>query len=837
MSKMLGAGGEVSPAIRDDVRTGLDPETLCRAVCDHLYFFQGRHSKTATRNDHYLAVAYAVRDRLFQRGVQSLDLLLQHPEARVVAYLSAEFLMGPQLAANLVNLRIYDPMREALARMDIRLDDLIDHEQEPGLGNGGLGRLAACYLDSLATLEVPALGYGIRYEFGIFNQQIRDGWQVELTDKWLHFGNPWEIARPERSVEVQFGGHTEMYGDERGRLRVRWHPAEVVRGVPHDTPILGYRSDTCNLLRLWRAQAVESFDFASFNLGDYSRAVEDKVTSETISKVLYPNDESRQGKALRLKQQYFFVSCAMQDMLRTHLRFGGVPETFHLRWAAQLNDTHPAVAVPELMRLLLDEHGLDWDTAWDVTQKTIAYTNHTLLPEALETWSVELFGSLLPRHLEIIFEINRRLLDRVRNSYPGDDDRVSRMSLIDERGSRYVRMANLACAGSHAINGVAALHTDLLKRHLLPDWVDMFPERFCNVTNGVTPRRFMVLSNPGLTELISEKIGHDWPVHLEALRSLEAWADDPEFQVRWRDVKLANKRHLSAIINDRTGITVDPESLFDIQVKRIHEYKRQHLNVLHILTLYRRLKANPNADIAPRTFIFGGKAAPGYYAAKLIIKLVNSVAELVNADPDVRDRLKVVFFPNFNVTAGQWIYPAEDLSEQISTAGMEASGTGNMKFSLNGALTIGTLDGANIEIREEVGADNFFLFGLSAQQVMELRAKGYDPRTIYRQNAELRGVMDLIGSGALSHSDPNLFRHLVDGLLSHDWFMLLADYQSYVDCQTQVSELWHAPKSWARKSIINVARMGKFSSDRSIREYCDRVWQVNPLSSQHSTAS
>jgi starch phosphorylase len=812
-----------------DLRAGLDSETLCRAVCDYLYFFQGRHPATASRNDYYLATAYAVRDRLFQRGVRSLDLLFQHPEARVVAYLSAEFLMGPQLAANLINLGIYDDMQKALASIDVRLDDLVEHEEEPGLGNGGLGRLAACYLDSLATLELPALGYGIRYEFGIFDQAIRDGWQVELTDKWLHLGYPWEIARPERAVEVQFGGYTEHYIDERGRLRVRWHPAEVVRGVPHDTPILGYRVDTCNLLRLWRAQAVETFDFAAFNVGNYHEAVEQKVTSETISKVLYPNDVSPQGKLLRLKQQYFLVSCAMQDMLRSHLRYGGTPETFHLRWAAQLNDTHPAVAVAELMRLLLDDHGLDWDTAWEVTQKTMAYTNHTLLPEALEAWSVGLFGSLLPRHLEIIFEINRRLLDDVRRRYPGDTDRVARMSLIDEHGGRYVRMANLACVGSHAINGVADLHTELLKRQVLPDWVEMYPERFVNVTNGVTPRRFLVLSNPDLSRLITEKIGDAWPTDLDALRGLEAFVQDPQFRQRWRDVKRNNKLRLSNIIKDRTGIVVDPNSMFDIQVKRIHEYKRQHLNVLHILTLYRRLKADPGLDIVPRTFIFGGKAAPGYYAAKLVIKLVNSVAEVVNADPDVGDRLKVVFFPDFNVTSGQWIYPAADLSEQISTAGKEASGTGNMKFSLNGALTIGTLDGANIEIRQEVGAENFFLFGLTADEVSALRTRGYNPHAIYEQNTELRDVLDLIGSGALSRGDPALFRPLLNNLLWNDPFMLLADYQSYVDCQDQVSALWRRPDSWTSKSILNVARMGKFSSDRSIRDYCDRVWQVKPI--------
>jgi glycogen phosphorylase len=831
MNRMIEAatGPVVSTVVSQNIRSDLDPETLRRAVCDYLFFFQGRHPAIASRNDYYLATAYAVRDRLLHRGLKSLDVLLQHPEIRTVAYLSAEFLIGPQLAANLVNLGIYDEMQKALAGIDVSLDDLIEQEQEPGLGNGGLGRLAACYLDSLATLEVPAIGYGIRYEFGIFDQVIRDGWQVERTDNWLHLGYPWEVARPERSVEVKFGGHTEKYTDEHEHMRVHWQPDEVVRGVPHDTPILGYRVQTCNLLRLWRAQAVETFNFAAFNVGDYHEAVEQKVKSETISKVLYPNDMSPQGKVLRLKQQYFFVSCAIQDMLRSHLRSGGTPETFHLRWAAQLNDTHPAIAIAELMRLLLDDHGLDWDAAWGTTQKTMAYTNHTLLPEALETWSVELFGSLLPRHLEIIYEINRHLLDDVRHHYPGDAGRVARMSLIDEHGSRYVRMANLACAGSHAINGVATLHTELLKRDVLPDWVEMYPERFVNITNGVTPRRFMVVCNPGLGQLITDRIGSAWPTHLDALRGLEAFVPDADFRQRWRTVKTDNKIRLAKIIKERTGTVVDPNSLFDVHVKRIHEYKRQHLNVLHILTLYLRLKADPTLDIVPRTFIFGGKAAPGYYLAKLIIKLINSIAEVINADHDVADRLKVVFFPDFSVATGHWIYPAADLSEQISTAGKEASGTGNMKFSLNGALTIGTLDGANIEIRDEVGADNFFLFGLTTDQVNQAWADGYAPHAIYDQNAALRGVLDLIGSDVLASGEPNLFRPLLDGLLWHDPFMLLADYQSYVDCQDEVSALWRDPDAWTRKSILNVARMGKFSSDRSIRDYCDRVWGVKPL--------
>jgi len=815
---------------REGIRTGLNAAVLRLAVIEHLFYVQGRHPQTASLNDLYLAVAYAVRDRLFQRGIETLDELIRDSHVRGVAYLSAEFLMGPQLGANLVNLGIYDDMREALAGLDLGVDleAVLGQEEEPGLGNGGLGRLAACYMDSLATLEVPAMGYGIRYEFGIFDQEIRDGWQVEVADKWLRWGNPWEIVRPELAVEVRFGGRTEGYMDAEGRFRVRWLPAETVRAVPHDTPVLGYRVGHCNTLRLWRAEAIESFDFAEFNAGHYTHAVDAKVRSETISKVLYPNDESSRGKVLRLVQQYFFVSSSLQDMMRVHLRLGGRPETFHERWAVQLNDTHPAVAVPELMRLLLDEYGLAWEAAWEITVRAMGYTNHTLLPEALEKWPLDLFGNLLPRHLEIIFEINRRLLDDVRSRFPGDEARVVRMSLIDEEAGRSVRMANLACVGSHAVNGVAALHTDLLKRTILPDWVDMFPERFCNVTNGVTPRRFLVLSNPGLASLITDRIGERWIRHLEDLRQIEDGQDDPAFRDRWRQVKLANKVRLADLIKRRTGVTVDPASLFDIQVKRLHEYKRQHLNVLHILTLYRRLKDNPDLDVVPRTFLFAGKAAPGYRMAKLIIKLITSVADVVNQDPDVRGRLKVAFFPDFNVTNAQPIYPAADLSEQISTAGKEASGTGNMKFALNGALTIGTLDGANVEIREEVGAEHFFLFGQTARQVTDAWARGYQPREAFEQNASLRGVIDLVGSGALSHGDRELFRPIVENLLWYDPFMVLADYQSYVECQDSVGALWRTPETWTRHSIINVARIGKFSSDRAVREYGERVWHIEP---------
>lgn len=800
-----------------------------QSFLDNLLCGLGRLPGVATPNDAYTALAWTVRDRVLNQSVRTMEAYAKH-DARVVAYLSAEFLPGPHLANNLLNLGIVDQTRQAMSELDLNLDDMVEQEEEPGLGNGGLGRLASCYLDSLAALGVPAVGYGIRYEFGIFDQKILNGWQVEITDKWLRFGNPWEIARPEVAYNVSFGGRTEGYTDDHDRYRVRWVPETVVKGVAYDTPILGYRVSTCNPLRLWKAEAVESFDFAAFNHGDYYRAVDDKMRSENITKVLYPNDEMLQGKALRLQQQFFFVSCSLQDMIRVHLLLGRKLDNFHEKWAAQLNDTHPAIAIAELMRLLVDEHQLDWDTAWRVTQNTFAYTNHTLLPEALEKWGVPLFSRLLPRHLEIIYEINQRFLDVVRSKFPGDDARVARMSLIDEGGERYVRMANLATVGSHHVNGVAQLHSDLLVKTVMHDFAELWPEKFCNVTNGVTPRRFIALCNPPLASLVTSHIGDGWLSHLDQLRRLEPLADDAGFQQQWRDVKLTAKRGLTALVKQRVGVDVDPTSLFDVQVKRLHEYKRQHLNVLHILHLYLRLKRDPHADVPARTFVFGAKAAPGYFMAKLIIKLINSVAALVNNDPVVCDRLKVVFFPDYNVKNAQHIFPAADLSEQISTAGMEASGTGNMKFSLNGALTIGTLDGANVEIREEVGAENFFLFGLNSDQVNELKGKGYCPRDYYEQNASLRSVLDYIASGELAGGDETLFRPLVEHLLAYDPFMVLADFQAYVDCQNQVGTLWRNKPAWTRQSILNMARMGKFSSDRSIRDYCEQVWKVTPIS-------
>ena len=823
-------GDESNPVqkLSDDIRTGLSTAAIKRAIRESLFYLQAKFPAVATRNDYYLALAYAVRDRLLHLWLRTAQTYYEKA-ARTVCYLSAEFLLGPQLGNNLINLGVQDQVRQAVKEMGLDPDALLEQEEEPGLGNGGLGRLAACYMDSLATLEIPTIGYGIRYEFGIFDQEIHDGWQVEVTDKWLQLGNPWEIPRPEIAFDVKLGGHTEATCDAQGNFRVRWIPDQVVKGIAYDTPLIGYNVNTANFLRLWKAEACESFDFQAFNVGDYYGAVDEKVFSENITKVLYPNDEPAAGKQLRLEQQYFFVSCALQDMIRIYLQREKNLDHFHMKYAVQLNDTHPSIAVAELMRLLVDEHLMGWDQAWGITRQTFAYTNHTLLPEALEKWPLQLFGRLLPRHLEIIYEINWRFLDEVRRSHPNDEGRVARLSLIDETGQRYIRMAHLACVGSHAINGVAKLHTELLKKDVLRDFYELWPEKFYNITNGVTPRRFLVFSNPRLAQLITRGIGDGWTKNLDELKRLEPLADDADFRAEWRQVKHEVKCDLAAQISERVGINVNPNSMFDIQVKRLHEYKRQHLNVLHIITVFNRIKKDPDIDITPRTFIFGGKAAPGYFMAKLIIKLINSVAEVVNHDPDVRGRLKVVFFPDFNVKNGQRIYPAADLSEQISTAGKEASGTGNMKFALNGALTIGTLDGANIEIREEVGNDQFFLFGLTAEEVLDLKCKGYNPVEYYHSNSSLKEAVDLIHSGFFSRGDPKLFEPLVSSLLYRDEYMLCADYQSYIDCQDKVSRAYRDPEQWSRLSILTVSRMGKFSSDRSILEYCEKIWRVQPV--------
>ncbi len=812
----------------EDDRTGTSVETLRRAVLDNLFYIQGKFPEIATTNDYYMALAFTVRDRLLHRWVKTVETWLQK-DVKIVCYLSAEFLMGPHLGNNLINLGIEDPVRQAVEAAGQNLDELLQQEEEPGLGNGGLGRLAACYLDSLATLQVPAIGFGIRYEHGIFHQEIRNGWQVEMTDNWLHLGNPWEIRRPEVHFEVKLGGHTMRERDAQGREQVRWIPDRVVKGTPFDTPISGYRVNTCNTLRLWKAEAAESFDFQAFNVGDYYGAVDKKVASENLTKVLYPNDEPIAGKRLRLEQQYFFVSCSLQNIIDLHLEAGGRLKDLHRLWAVQLNDTHPAIAVAELMRLLVDEHTMDWDTAWQITVETCGYTNHTLLPEALETWPLPLFQRVLPRHLEIIYEINHRFLHQVRERFSGDDARLARMSLIDESGEKAVRMANLACVGSHAINGVAALHTELVKKDVLHDFFEMMPDKFSNKTNGVTPRRFMVLSNPGLAGLIKRTVGDGWATDLTALRQLEPHANDPDFQAQWQRIKLESKYRLADLVETQTGIKVDPQSIFDIMVKRIHEYKRQHLMVLHIISLYQRIKAEPDLDVVPRTFIFSGKAAPGYDLAKRIIKLIHAVGAVINSDPDISNRLKVVFIPDLSVKIGQLIYPAADLSEQISMAGKEASGTGNMKFALNGALTIGTLDGANVEMREEVGAENFFLFGLTAEQVKRRKATGYNPYDVYQSDNRLKAAIDAISSGQFSDGDPYLFKPIIDALLYHDEYLVLADFADYLACQQQVDEAYRKSAHWTRMSILNVARMGKFSSDRSIKEYCADIWKAEPV--------
>jgi len=813
---------------RMNSRLGRTVAAFKQALVDNLYFTLGTAVQSASHSDVYMTLSHTVRDHLVERWRKTTEA---HFEAnpKFAYYFSMEYLMGKQLPQNMLYTDTTDLARQALAEYDLKLEDYIDLDVEPGLGNGGLGRLAACFLDSLATIDIPAVGYGIRYEFGIFKQSFKDGWQVESPDEWLYQGNPWEFAQPDDMVEVQFGGHTKRYADSNGKQRVRWIPGEKILGEPYITLVPGYRTNQVNILRLWRARASEEFNFQLFDIGDYARAVEQQTRSENISKVLYPNDSTPQGKELRLKQQYFFVTCSLRDIIR---RFQLKNSDWHLfpeKVVIQLNDTHPIIAIPELMRILVDEHHLAWDKAWDITQQTFAYTCHTLLPEALEKWPVSLIERLLPRHLEIIYEINHRFLEEVRVRFPDEPDRAARMSLIGENQDRQVRMANLASVGSFSINGVAELQSKLLRESTLRDFAEMWPQKFNNKTNGVTPRRFMRLANPRLAKLITEKIGDGWLNDLTQLQKLEASVDDEKFRQAWRDVKQQNKQDLADYIMQNTGTKIDPQSIFDVMVKRLHEYKRQLLKVLHIIALHQRIKADPNIEIVPYTFIFGAKAAPGYHMAKLIIKLINSVAEVVNNDPDVADRLKVVFLPNFNVSMAEKIYPAADISEQISMAGKEASGTGNMKFALNGALTTGTLDGANIEIREHVGETNFFLFGLTAEEVLNIKQNGYNPKAYYNENRNLREVLDRIAAGEYSNGDRDLFRPIVDSLLKRDEYLLLADYASYIDCHDRAAEAYREEQSWTRMSILNTARCGFFSSDRTMRQYCDKIWQVKPV--------
>ena len=779
---------------------------LAEQIQRHLYFSQAKSTSLATRHDYYMALALAVRDHLLRNWVETAEAYTQQG-VRTAAYLSAEYLLGPHLDNNLVNLGLRAEAKAACQELGLDLDTLIACEPEPGLGNGGLGRLAACFQESLASLEMPAIGYGIRYEFGIFRQSITPRGQEESTDAWLSRGNPWEVVRPEWTYPVRIGDQT-------------------VLGVAHDTPILGFQVRTANTLRLWSAMAPEAFDFASFNAGDYTRAVLAKVQSETLSKVLYPNDELDQGKRLRLSQQIFFVSCSLQDMLRI-LKNQGLPvSAFHRKFAVQLNDTHPAIAVAELMRLLIDQEGLSWDQAWSITTASLSYTNHTLLPEALETWGIDLFEQLLPRQLEIIYDINARFLRMVRLRHPGQPELLQRVSLIEEGAQRKVRMAHLAVVGSHHTNGVAELHSRLLQQHVLADFARLWPERFTNVTNGVTPRRWLAVANPDLATLLDDVIGDGWRRNLDTLQQLQQHKDDPAFQERWYQVKSAAKQRLARQIQHQLGVLIDPTSLFDVQVKRIHEYKRQHLAALELVQRYLRLR--DGEDLPPRTVIFGGKAAPGYGMAKLIIRLIVGIAEMVNIDPAIRGRLRVIFLANFNVSLGQQVYPAVDLSEQISTAGKEASGTGNMKMALNGALTIGTLDGANIEIRDRVGAEHFFLFGRDSAEVERLIGEGYHPLPFLDHNPSLKAAMELIRSGHFSEGDRELFRPLLENLSQSDPFLVVADAADYSRAQNAVDEAWRNPAGWSHSSIINTMNCGFFSSDRSISEYAERIWSLKP---------
>lgn len=811
-----------------DVFQGMEAE-LKSSFLNHLTYSLAKDEYSATPRDYYKSLALGVRDRLIERWIATQQTYYKK-DPKKIYYLSLEFLIGRTLGNAIMNLDLKGSSAEAMYELGYNLEELEEIEFDAGLGNGGLGRLAACFMDSMATLGLPAYGYGIRYEHGIFFQRISDGYQIEAPDNWLSYGNPWETERPEYLSTVKFYGKINQYVDENGILRNDWVDTKEVMAMAYDTPIPGYGNNTVNNMRLWSAKSTSEFDFDYFNHGDYERAVSDKVRSEIISKVLYPSDNTSHGKELRLKQEYFLVSATLQDIIRRYKK--NHPEGFDRfpdKVAIQLNDTHPAVAIPELMRILVDIERIGWEKAWDIAVKTFGYTNHTILPEALEKWSVGLFGYVLPRHLQIIYEINHRFLEDVRKIYQGDNDTLRRMSIIEEDGEESVRMANLAIIGSHSVNGVSALHTEILKNEIFKDFYEMWPERFNSKTNGVTQRRWLRLCNPGLSKLISKYIGEGWGKDLFELKKLIPLADDKVFQKEWQEVKRKNKELLAKYIKRKNNIETNVNSLFDCQVKRFHEYKRQLLNVLHVITLYNRIKANPNSDFVPRTVIFAGKAAPSYYMAKLIIKLINSVADVVNNDRDVGDKLKVVFLANYCVSNAEKIMPGADLSEQISTAGTEASGTGNMKFALNGALTIGTLDGANIEIKEEVGDENVFIFGLKAEEIKNLRRSGYNPRYYYNSNSELKKAIDMITNGFFSGSEPQLFNTITDSLLNSDYYMLLADFVSYVKCQEGVSEIYKDQEKWTKMSILNVANMGKFSSDRTVKEYADEVWNVKPV--------
>ena len=809
---------------------GLDTESIKHALANRLEYSAGKDMYTATERDWYHVAAYVVRDRLIERWMET-QRTYYRANAKRVYYMSLEFLIGRTLTNSVLNMGIADEFAEAFRLIGLDMETIRELEPDAALGNGGLGRLAACFLDSIATLRLPGYGYGIRYEYGMFNQRVENGYQVEHPENWLRYGNPWEFPRPEVLYPVKFNGRVVEYPDDHGRKRYHWIGTEDVMAMAYDTPIPGFGTNTVNNMRLWSAKASRDFDLRYFNEGNYIKAVEVKNESENLSKVLYPDDTTLMGRELRLKQQYFFVSATLQDIMRrylkTHDNFDALPE----RVAIQLNDTHPVLAIPELMRLLVDIHHVEWNKAWDITVRTFSYTNHTLLPEALETWPVSLLEQILPRHLQIIYEINHHFLKTVIHHFPGDNERLRRVSLINEDGERRVRMAHLAVAGSHAVNGVAAIHTELMKSTIFHDFNAIYPGKISNKTNGITPRRWLHLANPGLSKLISSRIGDGWPKDLDQLRRLAPHAADADFRAQFATVKHANKERLAAVVRQQLGVQLNLDSLFDVHVKRIHEYKRQLLNVLHVITLYNRIRqGSGDAPRVPRTAIFAGKAAPGYAIAKKIIKLINDVADIVNNDPAIGDQLKVVFLPNYNVSLAEIIIPACELSEQISTAGTEASGTSNMKFALNGALTIGTLDGANVEICEEVGKENIFIFGMTTEQVAEAHARGHNPWDYYHANPELKQALDMINSGYFSPGNADLHKPIVDSLMQGgDHYLLLADYASYINAQEAVAKLYTQRDEWTRKAILNVAHMGKFSSDRTIAQYAEEIWDVKPV--------
>lgn len=811
-------------------KPALDTPSIKRSLANRLMYSIGKDPITATERDWFYTSAAVVRERLIERWMETMRSYYREDSKRVY-YLSMEFLMGRTLMNSMLNIGCDEGFRSALKEMGLELEKIRDIESDAALGNGGLGRLAACFLDSMATLGIPGYGYGIRYEYGMFNQRIENGNQVEHPDNWLRYGNPWEFPRSEVLYQVKFHGRVVNFNDDKGQMRYQWVDSDDVMAMAYDYPIPGYGNDTVNNMRLWAAKATRDFDLGYFNEGNYIKAVEDKNESENLSKVLYPDDTTEMGRELRLKQQYFFVCASLQDIFYRYCKYQDHFDELPNKVAIQLNDTHPSIAIPELMRMLVDIHGMEWDRAWTICNGVFAYTNHTLMPEALETWPVPLFERVLPRHLQIIYEINQRFLRDVMHRYPGDTALLRRLSIIDDAGDKRVRMAHLAIVGSHKVNGVAAIHTQLMKETIFADFHRLWPEKIVNVTNGITPRRWLNQANPGLSKLISKWIGKEWLKDLDQLQRLSGLAEDTTFRTDFAKVKRANKVRLAKLMEQRLPVKINPDSLFDVQIKRIHEYKRQLLNVLHIITLYNRIRAGGIS--VPRTVILGGKSAPGYVMAKRVIKLINDVADIVNNDPLIGDRLKVVFIPNYDVSTAEDIVPAADLSEQISTAGTEASGTGNMKMSLNGALTIGTMDGANVEIHDEVGAENIFIFGLRTHEVAQLAADGYNPWSYYDNNPELKQALDMIKSGYFSPDDHDRCKPIFDALTYHgDHYMLLADYAAYIEAQQQVENLYRDQDAWMRKAILNVAHMGKFSSDRTIREYSTKIWNARTVVAQ-----